>query len=131
MTRGFVFFSGLGFGMIYLTAVVTIGHYFKKRRALATGIALAGSGIGAISFAPLSEFLINLYSWKGAMWVIAAICSNGIAVGALFRPIKQIQSTGRPDNKLKANELADRENKAITKKRNSCNWASIFDYSVL
>ena len=31
-------------GLIYLPAVVACGYYFEKRRALATGISVCGSG---------------------------------------------------------------------------------------
>jgi len=38
-------FLGVGFGLIYLPAVVCVGYYFESKRALATGIAVCGSGI--------------------------------------------------------------------------------------
>ena len=56
---------------MYLCAYVMIGHYFEKYRALATGIASCGSGVGTFIFAPLSVALIESYGWKGAMWIIA------------------------------------------------------------
>ena len=37
-------FLGLGFGLIYLPAIVSVSMYFEKRRAFATGIAVCGSG---------------------------------------------------------------------------------------
>jgi MCP family monocarboxylic acid transporter-like MFS transporter 14 len=44
----FVFYGvigGVGFGMIYVPAVIAVGFYFEKKRALATGIAICGSGM--------------------------------------------------------------------------------------
>ena len=73
---------------MYLPAIVTVGHYFKKRRALATGIAVCGSGIGSFVFAPLCEFLIEKYTWKGAMWIISAIVLNCIPCAILLRPLE-------------------------------------------
>jgi len=35
---------GVGFGFIYLPAIVTVGYYFETKRAFATGIAVCGSG---------------------------------------------------------------------------------------
>ena len=32
-----VHFGGLGLGLIYLPAIVSVGFYFERRRALATG----------------------------------------------------------------------------------------------
>ena len=78
----------MGFGLMYLPAIVMVGFYFERKRALATGIAVCGSGIGAFVFAPLSERLLFLYGWKGATWIIAAIVLHGIIMGVLFRPLE-------------------------------------------
>jgi hypothetical protein len=83
-------FAGAGFGLMYLPAIVMVGYYFERRRAFATGIAVCGSGIGAFVFAPLCEKLIETYSWKGATWIIAGVCLNGVACGALFRPLEVV-----------------------------------------
>ena len=64
-----------------------VGFYFEKRRALATGVAVCGSGIGAFVFAPLCEKLLQVYGWKGATWIVAGIVLNGVVMGALFRPL--------------------------------------------
>lgn len=82
------FCGGTGFGLMYLPAIVMVGYYFDKRRALATGIAVCGSGIGSFLFAPLSEYLLSKYSWKGAMWILSGISLNGIVFSALFRPLE-------------------------------------------
>lgn len=36
--------GGIGFGMIYVPAVIAVGFYFDNKRALATGLAICGSG---------------------------------------------------------------------------------------
>lgn len=36
----------MGFGLIYLPAIVSVTMYFEKYRSLATGIAVCGSGFG-------------------------------------------------------------------------------------
>lgn len=33
-------------GLIYLPAIVSVGYYFEKRRSLAIGIAVCGTGVG-------------------------------------------------------------------------------------
>ena len=50
--------AGTGLGLMYVPAVVAVGHYFDKRRALATGIAVCGSGAGTFVLAPLASFLL-------------------------------------------------------------------------
>ena len=90
-----MFYLGVGFGLMYLSAYVMIGHYFEKYRALATGIASCGSGIGTFIFAPLSVLLINSFAWKGAILIISGIVLNGVVYSMIFRPIpKQINSDG-------------------------------------
>lgn len=36
--------AGVGFGMIFLPSIVCVGYYFERRRSIATGIAVCGSG---------------------------------------------------------------------------------------
>lgn len=80
--------TGLGLGLIYLPAIVSVTTYFEKYRSLATGIAVCGSGFGTFLFAPLTEFLIGAFTWRGALLVIAGIVLNCILFGALFRPLQ-------------------------------------------
>ena len=48
---------------------------------------MAGSGIGTFVFAPLTQLLIDLYTWRGAVLIIGALMFNVIACGLLFRPL--------------------------------------------
>ncbi|KAF2359698.1 Major facilitator superfamily [Trinorchestia longiramus] len=92
--------AGLGFGLIYLPAIVCVTGYFEKKRSFATGIAVCGSGLGTFVFSPLVEYLVSdehllsdehlieEYNWKGAMVIISALVLNCIFFGALFRPLE-------------------------------------------
>jgi len=75
-------------GMAYLPAIVIVSYYFEKRRTLATGIAVCGSGIGTFVFAPLAHKLLTEYSWKGTILIEAGIMLNCLLCGMLFRPLK-------------------------------------------
>lgn len=102
--------SGVGFGFMYLCAYVMIGHYFDKRRALATGIASCGSGVGTFLFAPLSVELINWYGWIGSMWIISGIVLNGVVCGATFAPVERslpLKLQTEPENERKKPKLMD------------------------
>nr|CAI5834275.1 unnamed protein product [Callosobruchus analis] len=57
-------------------------------RALATGIAVCGSGIGTFVFAPLSEILISNFGWRGALLCQGALVLSCALYGSLFRPLK-------------------------------------------
>ena len=50
--------------MIYIPAILTVGFYFERWRALATGVAMCGSGVGAFIIAPLTTALINSFGWR-------------------------------------------------------------------
>jgi len=62
--------AGIGFGLMYLPSIVMVSFYFDKRRALATGIAVCGSGVGTFVFAPFSNFLVTEYGWKVSQTVV-------------------------------------------------------------
>ncbi|XP_045164709.1 monocarboxylate transporter 3-like [Mercenaria mercenaria] len=115
--------GGFGLGLLYLPAMVLVGHYFTKKRALASGIACCGSGVGGFVFAPLMEYLISVYSWKGAMWVVSAIVLNGVPLGALLRPLEVVE---------KEVALDEAREKKEDSKINCCGDISkMFDFDLL
>ncbi|KAK6631720.1 hypothetical protein RUM43_013784 [Polyplax serrata] len=80
--------TGVGFGLIYLPAVVCVGYYFETKRSLATGIAVCGSGFGTFAFAPFVTMLLDTYDWKGANLILAGFILNCAVFGALMRPLE-------------------------------------------
>lgn len=91
LTYGFI--GGIGFCLIYMPSVITVGYYFEKWRALATGISLCGSGVGTFIMAPVSTMLINALGWRDALLVQAGMILLCAFFGLAFRPIKPIQVT--------------------------------------
>lgn len=81
--------TGFGLGLIYLPAIVSVTTYFDKYRSLATGIAVCGSGFGTFIFAPLLDFFIKGYHWRGALLILSGTVLNCAIFGALFRPLKR------------------------------------------
>ncbi|CAG2182031.1 unnamed protein product, partial [Oppiella nova] len=79
--------GGVGFGMIYLPAIVSVGYYFTTRRALATGLAVCGSGVGAFMFAPMTQYLLTKMDWKNTLMILAALALHCSVFGALMRPL--------------------------------------------
>jgi len=49
---------------MYLPSIVMVGYYFDKKRAMATGIAVCGTGIGTFVLAPIVNLLVSEYGWK-------------------------------------------------------------------
>jgi MFS family permease len=54
---------GVGFGLIYLPAIVSVGFYFEHKRSFAMGIAVCGSGLGTLIFPWLMPYVINAPLW--------------------------------------------------------------------
>lgn len=68
--------GGIGFGLIYVPAVVCVGQYFEKKRALAVGIVMSGSGVGFFGMGPIIKALLDFYDWRGTIFVMSAITFN-------------------------------------------------------
>ncbi|KAL3095392.1 hypothetical protein niasHS_007491 [Heterodera schachtii] len=92
--------GGLGFGLIFLPAIVIVGQYFSERRALATGIAVCGSGIGTAIFGKLNPFLLDLFSdmaGEEESWRLFLLFLSGTSLfcaffGYFFKPLKPSKS---------------------------------------
>ncbi|XP_058802122.1 monocarboxylate transporter 3 isoform X2 [Phymastichus coffea] len=99
--------GGIGAGLIYVPAVITTGFYFEKWRALATGISVCGSGIGAFVLAPISQQLIDSFEWKGAILIQAGMLLNCAVFGAMFRPLKpkRVKVAANPETVASGIEL--------------------------
>ncbi|KAM4635935.1 monocarboxylate transporter 12 isoform 1-T2 [Discoglossus pictus] len=83
--------TGLGFALCYSPAIAMVGKYFEKRKALAYGIAMSGSGIGTFILAPVVQLLIEQYSWRGALLILGGFVANLCVCGALMRPINLME----------------------------------------
>ncbi|CAG9864488.1 unnamed protein product, partial [Phyllotreta striolata] len=99
--------TGVGFGLIYLPAIVSVTTYFEKKRSLATGIAVCGSGFGTFIFAPIISKLLNEYGWRGSILIIGGIILECILFGALFRPLETAGGGSRKS--VKGKELKPSE----------------------
>ncbi|XP_067659768.1 monocarboxylate transporter 12-like isoform X3 [Haliotis asinina] len=81
-------FIGVGHSMIYGPALVLIGHYFNKRRGLATAIAMCGISFGSSVFPPLIRHLLDEYGLRGSMIILTGITMNMWVGGIVNRPLE-------------------------------------------
>jgi MCP family monocarboxylic acid transporter-like MFS transporter 14 len=95
---------GFGFGLIYVPAIVSVGYYFDKKRSLAIGIAVCGSGLGTFILSPLNRILFESYGCQGAFLIKAALCLNLCVCGCLMRPVPVEPSEIYKRNKLNMKE---------------------------
>ncbi|XP_030388021.1 uncharacterized protein LOC115634450 [Scaptodrosophila lebanonensis] len=97
--------SGLGLGIGYVTAVVSIAFWFDKKRTFATGIGASGTGIGTFLYARLTQYLIDSYGWRGATLILGGTMLNACVCGALMRD---------PDWLIEENRLESRSQSVTT-----------------
>ncbi|RXV72693.1 MFS transporter [Burkholderia stabilis] len=70
---------GLGVGCAYVPAVGAVQRWFVRRRGFASGLAVAGIGVGTLVMPPLASALIAHVGWRGAYFTLAVIA---VVVGA-------------------------------------------------
>lgn len=80
--------AGFGLSLCYVAAVVIVAYYFDKRRSFATGLSVCGSGIGTFIFAPLTQWLLAEYGWRGTTLILAGLFLNLAVCGCLMRDLE-------------------------------------------
>ncbi|MGE8364667.1 MFS transporter [Cupriavidus sp.] len=81
---------GLGVGLVYVPAVTAVQRWFVRHRSKASGLALAGTGLGTFAGPVAAGLLMEHMSWQATMRCFAlAIAVVGLAMAWLMR--------GRPE----------------------------------
>jgi len=80
---GLSLLTGIGFGLMYIPAVVIVAETFDKRRSLAVGLSLCGAGAGQIGMSPLVSWVVGRWGWRVGLQVLAGITLGcvGLAQG--------------------------------------------------
>ncbi|KAM3590582.1 uncharacterized protein V6R79_012154 [Siganus canaliculatus] len=84
LTMGVI--SGLGWGLVFTPMVATVMASFTRRRTLALGVAFSSIGLSSFAFNPLFQFLVEKYTWRGALLILGGLSLNIVPCGALIRP---------------------------------------------
>jgi MFS family permease len=71
---------GLGIACTYVPSVAAVQPWFTAQRGLASGLAVAGIGVGTLAGPPFAELLINAFGWRSAF---AALAVTVLVVGGL------------------------------------------------
>src|SRR3989454_7591899 len=77
--------GGIGNGFGYATAIPVMAKWFRGRRGLAVGLAVAGYGGGSAIFGTLSNlYLIPTYGWRTTFMILGGIFLVMTMVGAFL-----------------------------------------------
>ncbi|XP_056134805.1 monocarboxylate transporter 13 [Lampris incognitus] len=113
--------QGTGIAFSWIPANSMVSHYFHRWRPIAYAITSSGECVFAIMFSPFFQWLINTYTWQGALLIIGGLQLNLCVCGALMRPLKapvQIQVLQTKDY-LEASQA----NLAVPKRRVIFQWS--------
>ncbi|XP_050018647.1 monocarboxylate transporter 13 isoform X2 [Alexandromys fortis] len=86
-------FGSSGWALTFTPTLACLSRYFSRRRSLAMGLALTGVGLSSFAFAPLFQWLISKYAWRGALLLVSALSLHLMACGALLRPLSLTEDT--------------------------------------
>ena len=73
--------SGLGLGLLYMSAKAIVNEWFDKRLGLATGLANAGSGVGQLALAPLLVLALEHLGLSFTFLVLGSVTSVCVLLG--------------------------------------------------
>lgn len=79
--------SGLGMAFCYVTSIVSVAYYFEKRRSLATGLAVCGSGFGTMLLPYFFSYLLRVITYQQTFVVVAFIFLTIVGFGFLIRDL--------------------------------------------
>jgi predicted MFS family arabinose efflux permease len=93
--------ASIGIGFVPIPLLSLVARWFVKGRGLASGVVVAGSGLGMAVVPPLANLIISDYSWRTAYLVLGAVALVVIIAFAqlLRRAPGQSSSAEQEDNR--------------------------------
>eukprot|EP00092_Neocalanus_flemingeri_P003482 GFUD01003731.1.p1 GENE.GFUD01003731.1~~GFUD01003731.1.p1 ORF type:complete len:459 (+),score=139.31 GFUD01003731.1:53-1429(+) len=107
---GLSLLTGIGFGLMYIPAVVAVAENFTTRRSLALGLSVSGAGAGQVVVAPLVSWLIQSFGWRGALHALAGLTLSCAGFGMVMKqPATQESDVNVDRNTRRESVLSDYE----------------------
>ncbi|KAF5138296.1 putative transporter MCH4 [Metarhizium anisopliae] len=75
---------GVGTSLLFTPCIAAVGHWFRRRRGFATGMASTAGGIGGIIFPLMLTSLFDQIGYGWATRVLALICLVGGVIGIVL-----------------------------------------------
>ena len=82
---GLSLLTGIGFGLMYIAAVVVVAETFTTKRSLALGLSLCGAGAGQIGMAPLVSWVVGCWGWRVGLQVLAGVTLGSAWLGMVMK----------------------------------------------
>ncbi|GFU31275.1 hypothetical protein TNCV_8471 [Trichonephila clavipes] len=108
-----------GFGYIMANKLLPsiLHHYYRNDFMTANGVSLAGSSLGALTYVPIYDYILNMYGLSGSFLILSAFILKAVpAVMLLKMPNKKNDSipvqNGLAENLI--GEVRTNKNEAIS-----------------
>ena len=85
---GYGFGVGIGIGCAYVTSVGPVQRWFVRRRGLASGMAVAGIGVGTLALPPIATLIIEATDWRtaylsiGIATIVLGVLATRLIIGS-------------------------------------------------
>ena len=80
-------FAGMGMGLIYTAAIVSVNLSFERYRPIANGSVLATGGVGIMLLPAVCRFMLETYSWRETLFIFCLLSAQLVVAGALLYPL--------------------------------------------
>jgi MFS family permease len=92
-------FMGVGFAALPMTSQATfLSNWFVRKRGMAIGVAASGIGLGILLVVPWTQWLIAVYGWRAAFFVLAGVLALVVApVNFFFQRQRPEEMNLKPD----------------------------------
>lgn len=118
LSQGVLF--GIAYAFSYGPALVVLGRYFEKKRAIATSLGELGTSFAYLVYPPMVRFLLDTYGLRGALAIVGGILLNLCVAGALMRPITFYRDLQKFAKQEQSNQIwSTNSNICSPKKRSS------------
>ena len=99
----FSIMCGIGTACVFMSSVIIVAKYFKKKRSAAVACVSTGSGIGTMVTSGIFQALLDSLGWKNTLRVMAGVMLLLCILGCSFDPNVQHGSNdelpNQPDTK--------------------------------
>lgn len=121
--------TGCGLALNLNSSLTIISKYFLVKRPLANGLAMAGSPVFLCCLAPINQYLLVRFGWRGSLLILGGLILNCCVAGALMRPVIQ---PCKPPSPALQNKMEEKPKDSNRKTTISCikNAKNLFDFSV-
>ncbi|KAF3689556.1 Monocarboxylate transporter 2 [Channa argus] len=109
--------GGCGLSLNLNASLTIISKYFVAKRPLANGLAMAGSPVFLCVLAPLNQYLLDKFGWRGSLFILGGLMLNCCVAGALMRPVVV---PCKPGSSALQNKVEEQSNKCNPKLKGSC-----------